>query len=239
MIGGFNNMKRRPRPELDANRTQQREIGKGISRSLQEKHRYRNFRKVVRSFCSGQLRRVQRKSEKYQASHTLQRMLCRGLRCHPPSHGLASCKQRQTGRYLRRRSHCRHDGRRQHGGRIWNPPPFFHVRKLVAQRRHFYAGQFVRQLLHERVSHPCPSSMRQHQELTRLRRTTKQRRHFSVTHRKAQLFNGCHFVAILAEPAARVRRSLHLNNLKDRSSLQSSGFRGLAALSHLCCLRRI
>jgi hypothetical protein len=45
--------------------------------------------------------------------------------------------------------------------------------------------------------------MRQHQEPPRLRRQAEQRRYLAlVLYGKAQLFDHCHFAAILAEPAS-------------------------------------
>jgi len=54
------------------------------------------------------------------------------------------------------------------------------------------------------MTHPRPSSVRQRQQPPSLRRSQQQRRHLArALHRKSQIFNGIHFVAILAEPSSR------------------------------------
>jgi hypothetical protein len=174
-------MQRRPLPELRAHRTQQLEIGKRIPRSLQEQHRNRNLGKVLGSFCSRLVGRMQRKTEEHQSSHSLQRLLCGSLRGHPSPHGLATRQQRQAGSRLRRRSHCCSDGRGQNSRCVRNPPLLLHIGKLISQRRHTHPGQFAGQLLHKGVTHARPSPMCKHQEPQRLSRPTQQRRHLAST----------------------------------------------------------
>src|SRR5258708_29696998 len=67
-------------------------------------------------------------------------------------------------------------------------------------RPHAHASKFARQHLHKLVTHPRPSSVRQHQEPARLRRPRQQRRHLASTlHSESQPFARRHFAAILAE----------------------------------------
>jgi hypothetical protein len=62
-------------------------------------------------------------------------------------------------------------------------------------------SQFLGQSFHKRMTHPGPSSMRQHQHPPRISRPQQQCRHLaSPLHRNPHLSIFRHFAAILAEP---------------------------------------
>ena len=88
---------------------------------------------VLAAVSGGAPGRMERKADEREPEHVWERRERLGLRGHPAAHRLASGEERKS--FLRRGSHHLADAFVQDRRRIDAPPPFFHVRKLVPQRR--------------------------------------------------------------------------------------------------------
>jgi hypothetical protein len=148
---------------------------------------------VHRRFSGG----MQGKPKIDQAADTLQWFLRRSQRCHSSAHGFSAGKQRQAISVFL----CSGDGRANaRGENRFAVRPFaalFHVWELVAKRCNRSIRQFLRGLLHEPVSHPCPSTVSKHKHRLSAFRQDEQPGYFAnlLSCRERDFFRFVHFVS--------------------------------------------
>src|SRR5215831_15370736 len=102
---------------------------------------------------------MQRKAQIDQAADSIQWFLRRSKRCHSPAHGFAAGKKRQAIGMLLRGGDGTANTCSENRFTVRSFDTLFHVRELVTERRNGAIGQFLGGLLHELVSHPCPSAV--------------------------------------------------------------------------------
>src|SRR5438094_850767 len=132
MVCVIDDVERRPGQALHGG-PQQIEMRQLVARALQKKHGNRDFAQMRGPLDAALAGRMERKADEREPEHVWERRERLGLRGHPAAHRLASGEERKS--FLRRGSHHLADAFVQDRRRIDAPPPFFHVRKLVPQRR--------------------------------------------------------------------------------------------------------
>ena len=132
MVCVIDDVERRPGQALDDG-PQQVEMRQLVARALQEEHGNRDFAQMRGPLDAALAGRMERKADEREPEHVCERRERLRLRRHPAAHRLASGEERES--FLRRGSHHLADAFVQDRRRIDAPPPFFHVRKLVPQRR--------------------------------------------------------------------------------------------------------
>src|SRR5579871_1585231 len=95
MIGSVKKMQRGSRAQAIAYRAKKIDFSELVAAALQEKQRHVHAFEVLAPFRAWTIRRMERKAEKHQPSHTLQRMLGSGQRSHPAAHRFAAREQIQ------------------------------------------------------------------------------------------------------------------------------------------------
>src|SRR5438093_6621345 len=103
-------------------------------------------------------RRVQRKSEKDQPAHAVQRFSGRSERRHSSTHRFARSEKRQIVGILPASRNGGAGRFSQHELRVGPFDALFHIRKLVAQRCHADKREFFRDRFHEFVAHARASA---------------------------------------------------------------------------------
>ena len=73
---------------------EQREIGEGVTRALQEKHGDCDSAEVIPAFGPGLTRCVQGETHEYEASHSGKSLPCRRLGGHPTTHRFSTHEER-------------------------------------------------------------------------------------------------------------------------------------------------
>jgi hypothetical protein len=193
VVGGVDDVKRRAIPKLCAKRAHKGQVGQSIASPLQKQNRQVDMVQVLSPPGVGPPGWVQRKTEENQAPnphHDVRdhggRLFREYMRRHPSTERFAARKQWQI-----RRSFCccgsggAHSGR-EYRRRVRASAPPLHVRKLVAEGGHSRARKFLRQVLHEGMSHPSARAVRQDQQGTRFLGPLQQGSYFSHRLRHAQ-----------------------------------------------------
>lgn len=162
MVSGFDQVERRPRPQLMHERVKLLEFGERVSGALQKQHRKIDIEEMLGSFRGGSLGRMERKSEKHQAIHTRHRLQCLSLRSH------TTAKRAPSGNEGNIRSEASRfgDSGANSGvgerGRIRTLGALLHERELEPESGDPTFGQPYRDRVHGWMGHTGPSAMGHH-----------------------------------------------------------------------------
>jgi hypothetical protein len=170
MIGIPDQMQRRRRPEAGNNRFKQRRFCKGVTGALQKQHRDMNIGEMFRPIAGRLARRMQRKTQERKPMDAGQRRNCLRLRRHAAAERFAARDQREPRAVSPGfRDRGAHGGLR-HRRRIGPLAGFFHIRELIAQRRHVSFAKAGGNRLHEWMDHAGARAMGKDKARPRLRR---------------------------------------------------------------------
>jgi hypothetical protein len=117
---------------------------------------------------------VQWEPEKDNAPNAVEGVSRLGLRGHSPPEGLAAGKVWKMGRQAYRLADRGSNGCLGNGRGIGTPGAHFHVRELVAERRHPLAAKVCGEFFHERVGHAGARSVCENKTGMRIRRHDEQ-----------------------------------------------------------------
>lgn len=143
VVGPFEEMKCRARPEFFAHWTKQIEVSELVASALKKKHRNADTFEMLATFGARATGRMQRKPKKDQPAHAFERFLGGGEGAHPPAHRLAASKQDQIARSLRPSGHSGPHRGSKDRLRVRDPSPVLHVGELITERCDAKLGQLT------------------------------------------------------------------------------------------------
>ena len=197
MIGALKQMQRRARSQAFDDRLEQAQFRQRIARALQEQHRDFDIGEMLGAVAGRLSGRMQRKTEKREPANAGQGRKRLRLRRHSPAERSAARDQRQRGTASPGFRHGGANGRMRHRRRIGPLAAFFHVGKLIAQRRNAAFGEASRNRFHRRMGHAGAGAVREHVTRARLRRLDQQGGDLLTRadlNSKRLRANGCHMI---------------------------------------------
>lgn len=176
VIAAFDFMQRRPRAERFDHGPEMAEIGKPVTRALQEQHGDCDTGEVLCALARRLLVGMEGKAQEGEPFDTGQRCLRLRLRGHAPAERLSAGDKLQSRTEPRRLLDCRADGGVRDRRLVGTPLLPLHVRKIEAERRDAAAREACCDLLHEGMPHVRAGAVRQHVAGARMVRLRQDRR---------------------------------------------------------------